>query len=58
MVLNTIISPQKSSDFLAVVFSGFPKSGTPKKYNYMCTLEEVDCNQLFILMIWETTKIE
>jgi len=39
----------KNSDLLTITFAGFHSEGAPPKYNYMRTLEEFDCNQLFIL---------
>ena len=39
----------KNSDLLTITFAGFHAEGDPPKYNYMRTLEEFDCNQLFIL---------
>jgi len=39
----------KDSDLLTITFAGFHAEGDPPKYNYMRTLEEFDCHQLFIL---------
>lgn len=40
---------QSESKYLLVVFSGFPSTGNPPVYNYVRTLEEIDCHKLFIL---------
>ena len=37
------------SDLLTITFAGFHPEGDPPKYNYLRTLEEFDCHQLFIL---------
>ena len=39
----------KDSDLLTIAFAGFHAEGDLPKYNYIQTLEEFDCNQLFIL---------
>lgn len=42
------ILKKTNSDVLVVVFSGFP-GNSKAKYNYMKTLQDCHCNQLFIL---------
>ena len=39
----------RDSDLLTIGFSGFHAEGAPPKYNYLNTLAEFDCHQLFIL---------
>ncbi|MGN7946720.1 Two component regulator three Y domain-containing protein [Bacillus sp. 22446] len=39
----------KETDALVIVFSAFQKIGSPPSYNYVRTIEEFDCNKLFIL---------
>lgn len=39
----------KETHLLTVAFAGFHAEGEPPKYNYLRTLEEFDCHQLFIL---------
>ncbi|MGN0473410.1 MAG: hypothetical protein ACI4F8_11245 [Lachnospiraceae bacterium] len=40
---------KKDSDCLAIVFSSCTRKGLKARYNYVRTLQNVDCNQLFIL---------
>ena len=48
-ILKYIFNKSETSKHLIVVFSGFSKPGVPARYNYMRTLEDIDCNKLFIL---------
>ena len=40
---------KKDSDNLVVVFSSCTRRGLKARYNYMRTLKDIECNQLFIL---------
>ncbi|RIW31874.1 Two component regulator three Y domain-containing protein [Bacillus salacetis] len=48
-ILKYIFNKSETSNHLVVVFSGFSKPGVPARYNYMRTLDDIDCNKLFIL---------
>lgn len=39
----------KKTDGLVILFSGFQPINKPAAYNYGRTIEEFDCNKLFIL---------
>lgn len=38
-----------NTKILVVIFSGFPIAGKPPVYNYIRTLNDIDCHKLFIL---------
>lgn len=44
-----IYEENANSDFLIIIFSAFSPKGQPPMYNYIKTLNGVDCNKLFIL---------
>jgi hypothetical protein len=47
--IKYLFKEQDGSDKLIVVFSGFPKAGSPALYNYVRSLEGFKENKLFIL---------
>lgn len=47
--LKHLFIPNKKSDKLLVVFSGFGNNGEPAKYNYIRTFESLEINRLYIL---------
>lgn len=47
--IKYVFIPTIDCDYLVVGFSGFAPVGSPPKYNYLRTLENVEVNKLFIL---------
>lgn len=47
--IKYLFLPNKKSDKLLVIFSGFPIKGKPPVYNYVRAFNNIKCNKLFIL---------